>query len=101
VLYPFVNVVKTMEGEGLARSDNAIVPRRSRNTPLARERMLGFETIGNATIIVHDRDPGPAFSAVRRTRAQAVYVIEDPVFFSGRMTLAALASKPAYRASTG
>jgi putative ABC transport system substrate-binding protein len=36
---------------------------------------------------------GPAFSAVRRARAQALYVIEDPVFYNGRMTLVTLASK--------
>jgi len=36
---------------------------------------------------------GPAFSAVRRARAQALYVIEDPFFFTHRMTLAKLASK--------
>jgi len=36
---------------------------------------------------------GPAFSAVRRARAQAVYVIEDALFFNHRMTLVKLASK--------
>jgi len=36
---------------------------------------------------------GPAFLAVRRARAQALYVIEDPVFFNHRMTLVKLASK--------
>ena len=36
---------------------------------------------------------GPAFSAVRRARAQAVYVIEDAFFFSNRRTLLKLASK--------
>ena len=36
---------------------------------------------------------GPAFSAVRRARAQVLYVIEDPVFFSRRVTLVNLAFK--------
>ena len=36
---------------------------------------------------------GPAFSAARRARAQALYVIEDPFFFNHRMTLFKLASK--------
>ena len=35
----------------------------------------------------------PAFSAVRQARAQALYVIEDPVFYKHRMTLVELASK--------
>ena len=36
---------------------------------------------------------GPAFSAIHRARAQALYVIEDPVFYNGRMALLTLASK--------
>ena len=36
---------------------------------------------------------GPAFSAVSRAHAQALYVIEDPLFFTHRMTLLKLASK--------
>lgn len=36
---------------------------------------------------------GPAFSAVRRARAQALYVIEDTFFFTQRMTLLKLVSK--------
>jgi putative ABC transport system substrate-binding protein len=36
---------------------------------------------------------GPAFSAVGRARAQALFVIDDPVFFTHRMTLLGLASK--------
>jgi putative ABC transport system substrate-binding protein len=36
---------------------------------------------------------GPAFSAVIRAHVQALYVIEDPFFFTHRMTLAKLASK--------
>jgi putative ABC transport system substrate-binding protein len=36
---------------------------------------------------------GPAFSAVSRAHAQALYVIDDPVFFTHRMTLLKLASK--------
>jgi ABC-type uncharacterized transport system substrate-binding protein len=36
---------------------------------------------------------GPAFSAVSRARAQALYVIEDLLFFNHRMTLVKLASK--------
>jgi putative ABC transport system substrate-binding protein len=36
---------------------------------------------------------GPAFSAVSRARAQALWVIEDPVFYNRRMTLVKLASK--------
>jgi ABC-type uncharacterized transport system substrate-binding protein len=35
---------------------------------------------------------GPAFSEVAGAKAQAVYVIEDPLFFAQRMTLLALAS---------
>ena len=35
----------------------------------------------------------PAFSAVRRARAQALYVIEDALFFNHRITLVKLASK--------
>jgi putative ABC transport system substrate-binding protein len=38
-------------------------------------------------------DFSAAFSAVRRVRAQALYVIIDPYFFNHRMTLLALASK--------
>jgi len=38
-------------------------------------------------------DFSAAFSAVRRARAQALYVIIDPYFFNHRMTLLALASK--------
>ena len=36
---------------------------------------------------------GPAFSAVSRAHAQALYVFEDPVFFTHRMTLLKLALK--------
>ena len=36
---------------------------------------------------------GSAFSAVTGARAQALYVIEDPVFYNRRMTLITLASK--------
>ena len=36
---------------------------------------------------------GAAFSNVNRARAQALYVIECPLFFNGRMTLVKLASK--------
>jgi putative ABC transport system substrate-binding protein len=36
---------------------------------------------------------GPAFSAVGRAHAQALYVIEDPLFFANRATLLKLASK--------
>jgi putative ABC transport system substrate-binding protein len=36
---------------------------------------------------------GPAFSAVSRAHAQALYVIEDPFFFTHRRTLLKLASK--------
>ena len=36
---------------------------------------------------------GPAFSAVSRAHAQALYVLEDAFFFSHRMTLLKLASK--------
>ena len=36
---------------------------------------------------------GPAFSAVSRASAQALYVIEDPLFFNRRMTLVTLASE--------
>jgi putative ABC transport system substrate-binding protein len=39
------------------------------------------------------KDFSAAFSAVRRVRAQALYVIIDPYFFNHRMTLLALASK--------
>ena len=39
------------------------------------------------------RQFGLAFSAVRRTHAQALYVIEDPVFYNSRMTLVTLASQ--------
>jgi putative ABC transport system substrate-binding protein len=35
---------------------------------------------------------GPALSAVSRAHAQALYVIDDPVFFTHRMTLIKLAS---------
>ena len=36
---------------------------------------------------------GPALSAVSRAHAQALFVIDDPVFFTNRMTLLKLASK--------
>ena len=36
---------------------------------------------------------GPAFSAVSRAHAQALYIIEDPLFFTHRRTLLKLASK--------
>jgi len=36
---------------------------------------------------------GPAFSDVSRAQAQALYVVEDPIFFAHRMTLFTLASK--------
>ncbi len=36
---------------------------------------------------------GPALSAVSRAHAQALYVIDDPVFFTHRMTLIKLVSK--------
>jgi ABC-type uncharacterized transport system substrate-binding protein len=36
---------------------------------------------------------GPAFSAIRRARAQALYVIEDPLFLTHRMMLLNLASR--------
>ena len=36
---------------------------------------------------------GPAFSAVSRARAQALYVLDAPLFYVHRMTLAKLASK--------
>jgi putative ABC transport system substrate-binding protein len=35
---------------------------------------------------------GPAFSDVTRAKAQALYVVEDPIFFAHRMTLLELAS---------
>jgi len=35
---------------------------------------------------------GPAFSDVTRANAQALYVVEDPIFFAHRMTLLKLAS---------
>jgi len=35
----------------------------------------------------------PAFSAVSRAHAQALYVLDDPIFFTHRMTLLKLASK--------
>lgn len=37
---------------------------------------------------------GPAFSAVSRAHAQALYVMDDPFFFKHRTTLFKLASKP-------
>jgi len=36
---------------------------------------------------------GPAFSAVSRAHAQALYVLDDPVFYVHRLTLAKLVSK--------
>jgi putative ABC transport system substrate-binding protein len=39
------------------------------------------------------KEIGPAFSAVSRAHAQALYIIEDPLFFTHRMTLLKLASK--------
>src|SRR5438105_4149950 len=35
---------------------------------------------------------GPAFSDLTRANAQALYVVEDPIFFAHRMTLLKLAS---------
>jgi putative ABC transport system substrate-binding protein len=35
---------------------------------------------------------GPAFSDVSRAKAQALYVVEDPIFFAHRMTLLELAT---------
>ena len=34
----------------------------------------------------------PAFSEIQRTKVQALYVIDDPIFFAHRMTLLQLAS---------
>lgn len=48
-----------------------------------------FSFVGAQT----SEDFSAAFSAVRRVRAQALYVIIDPYFFNHRMTLLALASK--------
>jgi putative ABC transport system substrate-binding protein len=39
------------------------------------------------------KEIGPAFLAVSRAHAQALYIIEDPLFFTHRMTLLKLASK--------
>ena len=36
---------------------------------------------------------GPAFSAIGRANAQALYIIEDPLFFNHRRTLLRMASK--------
>jgi len=36
---------------------------------------------------------GPAFSVFSRARAQALYVVQDPIFYTHRMTLFKLASK--------
>ena len=36
---------------------------------------------------------GPAFSSISRAHAQALYVIEDPIFYTQRITLFKLASK--------
>ena len=36
---------------------------------------------------------GPAFSAISRAHAQALYVIDDPIFYTQRITLFKLASK--------
>jgi putative ABC transport system substrate-binding protein len=44
---------------------------------------------------------GPAFSAVSRAHAQALYVIEDPVFLTHRMTLLELALKARLPAVSG
>ena len=44
---------------------------------------------------------GPAFSAVSRAHAQALYVIEDPVFITHRMTLLKLALKARLPAVSG
>ena len=44
---------------------------------------------------------GPAFSTINRARAQALYVLDDPVFATHRMTLIKLASKARLPAISG
>ena len=43
---------------------------------------------------------GTAFSDVTRANAQALYVVEDPVFFTHRVAILEVASAPDYRRST-
>jgi putative tryptophan/tyrosine transport system substrate-binding protein len=43
---------------------------------------------------------GPAISDISRAKSQALYVVDDPIFFSHRTTLLKLASRPGYQALT-
>jgi putative ABC transport system substrate-binding protein len=48
---------------------------------------LGFVSVQNPEQL------GPAFSSIRQVHAQALYVIEDPIFYTQRIALFRLASK--------
>jgi putative ABC transport system substrate-binding protein len=66
------------------------------HTKLLQELKAAATSLSIELTFVNVRRPeefGPAFSAVSRTRAQALYLNEDPLFTTHRTTLLKLASK--------
>jgi putative ABC transport system substrate-binding protein len=66
------------------------------HTKLLQELKAAAPSLSIELTFVNVRRPeefGPAFSAVSRARAQALYVNEDPLFFAHRTTLLGRASK--------
>jgi putative ABC transport system substrate-binding protein len=66
------------------------------HTKVVEDLKAGAPSLSIELKFVSARTPaefGPAFSAVSRAHAQALYVLEDPVFFTHRMTLLKLALK--------
>ena len=43
----------------------------------------------------------PAFSAIRRAHAEALYILQDAFLFTHRKALLGLASRPSYQSYTG
>lgn len=66
------------------------------HTKMIEELSAAAPSLSIALTVLSVRTPeelGPAFSAVRRARAQALYVLEDAFFYAQRATLLQLASK--------
>jgi putative ABC transport system substrate-binding protein len=66
------------------------------HTKMVEELKAAAPSLSMELSLVSARTPeefGPAFSAVSRAYAQALYVIDDPFFFAHRATLLKLASK--------
>jgi putative ABC transport system substrate-binding protein len=71
-------------------------PGAPRNTNVVEELKAAAPSLSITLNIAGVRTPeqfGPAFSAISRARAQALYVIGDALFFAHRATLLKLASK--------